>query len=670
MGATTVGALEDELRAFREAGGVVAEHEDFKAAADNPTGSGPAAVSAGGAALKPEETQLSTGADAGPALDLDKVKQNGELLGDFLSDYNEHLESAEKQALLIESDATAEEPLHALYRAFHTLKGVSSFFGLTQITNLAHAAEDLLNLARDGKLVLKEEPFELVLSTLDSLRRIVVGVPDLLSADEAPPADVAAATLIARLRCVVAGGPPVRCGAEGAEGNGSAFTAGTGCEKPAPSGRETVETPLAHEPPGPAERAAPTRAGGGGHEVKETVRVDRGRLDQLIDMIGELVIGESMVRQEVSEKLPDDEVQSVDQLGRTVRELQEMSLSLRMVPIAATFQKMHRIVRDISRKLGKQVRFEVRGEDTELDKTMVDQLSDPLMHMVRNAVDHGIEMPETRVASGKPGEGHVLLQAYLQNGNFYIELTDDGRGLDRRAILDKAEQRGVISPSEAEAMADGDVWQLIFAPGFSTASEVTDVSGRGVGMDVVKRGVEALNGSIEIESASGRGSVFRVRLPLTMAIVDGLSVSLSDDTFIVPLVSVVESIRPQASDIKTIIGRGEVVLVRGATVPLVRLHRVFNRPGRELDPARALVVIVETDGRQLAIMVDELLGQVQAVMKSLESNYRKVPGIAGATILGNGEVAFILDVQGLAKLHAVTRYDRLPAVASTAEGQP
>ena len=607
------------------------------------------------------------------AVDMHILKQNSELISDFLSDCREHLEDAEQHALLMETDTTSEEQLHALYRAFHTIKGVASFVGLTQITELAHAAEDVLNLAREGQLQLTGEPFELVLASLDSLRRLADEVPELLKLDQSPPADEKAIDLIVSLKGVAgsdqanAPAPPPVVVAQPTAPEAVAVEGSTESEcQDANELSETKSEPVSEPTTVPAAQAAPTskastnKGKAAAPEMKETVRVDRSRLDQLVDMIGELVIGEAMVRQEVSERLSGVEVESLAQLGRVVRELQEMSLSLRMVPVAATFQKMHRIVRDVSHKLRKQVRFDVFGEDTELDKTMVDQLGDPLMHMVRNAVDHGIESPEERRAAGKSPEGRVTLKAYLQNGNFYVELSDDGKGLNRDKILSKAVEKGIVDASECEMMNDNDVWMLVFAPGFSTAQVVTDVSGRGVGMDVVKRAIESLNGSIEVDSVCGEGSTFRVRLPLTMAIVDGLTVSLADETFILPLVSVVESVRPQANEIKTVIGRGEIVQVRDETIPLVRLHRVFNRPARNLDPSKALVVILESDGRRFALLVDELLGQVQAVMKSLETNYEKVRGIAGATILGNGEVAFILDVQGIAKLHAKASYGRLP----------
>lgn len=378
---------------------------------------------------------------------------------------------------------------------------------------------------------------------------------------------------------------------------------------------------------------------------RETVRVDRERLDKMINQIGELVIGTSMVEQDWSRFHPDMESSALVQLGKIVRDLQEMSLSLRMVPIAATFQKMTRIVRDLSHRLGRQVRLEMEGEDTELDKTVVDQIGDPLLHMVRNSVDHGIEPPEERVAAGKAPEGRICLKAYHQGGNFIIEIEDDGRGLDRDRILRKAIERGLVS--ESDTLSEDQIFALVFAPGFSTAETVTDISGRGVGMDVVRRNVEALQGSISVRSVKGRGCRVIVRLPLTLAILDGLLVRVATESYVIPLLSVVESIKPGSSDVRSILARGEVISLRGEIVPLIRLDSLLNlRPGlaRNQD---ALLVIVEDQGRKYSLAVDELLGQQQVVIKNLEANFQKVPGVAGATILGDGRVALILDINSL-----------------------
>ncbi len=387
--------------------------------------------------------------------------------------------------------------------------------------------------------------------------------------------------------------------------------------------------------------------------ASETVRVDRLLLDELINQIGEVVIGASMVEQDMLCLANGRTLESMSALGKIVRDLQEMSLGLRMVPIAATFQKMNRVIRDVAKKVGKQIQFVTEGDDTELDKTVVDQISDPLVHMVRNAADHGIETPEERVAAGKPAEGIVKLRAYQQGGNVYIELQDDGRGLNRKRILEKAVERGLVTPEATPT--DSEICNMIFLPGFSTATEVTDVSGRGVGMDVVRRNVEALQGSISIKSIEGQGSRLTVRLPLTLAILDGLLVRLSSEIFVIPLLSVVESICLKPRDIKQIIGVGEVIKLRGEIVPVLRLHRALHiASDSRIDDAlmadSGIVVIVEDQGRRLALKVDELMGQQQVVIKNLETNFRKVPGVAGATILGDGRVALILDVYGVSNL--------------------
>lgn len=380
----------------------------------------------------------------------------------------------------------------------------------------------------------------------------------------------------------------------------------------------------------------------------ETVRVDRDRLDKMINQIGELVIGTSMVEQDWFRFHPDMESAALVQLGKIVRDLQEMSLSLRMVPIAASFQKMTRIVRDLSHRLGKQIHLETEGEDTELDKTVVDQIGDPLLHMVRNSVDHGIELPEERLAAGKSPEGTICLKAYHQGGNFIIEIQDDGKGLDRDRILRKAIERGIVS--EHDNLSDEDIYGLIFEAGFSTAEQVTDVSGRGVGMDVVRRNVEALQGSISIRSQKGKGCRMIVRLPLTLAILDGLLVRVANDSYVIPLLSVVESINQKDRDIKSVLAKGEVITLRGEIVPLLRLDRILNLR-QSHDPTESnLLVIVEDQGRKYSLAVDELLGQQQVVIKNLEANFQKVPGVAGATILGDGRVALILDINGISAL--------------------
>jgi two-component system chemotaxis sensor kinase CheA len=382
-----------------------------------------------------------------------------------------------------------------------------------------------------------------------------------------------------------------------------------------------------------------------------SIRVSVEKVDELINLVGELVIAESMVNQAIG-LIPPSALPAMQEalsiMDRSTRDLQERVMSVRMVPLASVFRRFPRLVRDLAASMNKQIDVVITGEETELDKQMIEQISDPLTHLIRNAVDHGVEAAEQRLSVGKPAAGKVGLHAYHEGGSVVIEVSDDGQGLDCRRIREKAVALGLI---DAETTLDEEhLHALIFAPGFSTAEKVSDVSGRGVGMDVVKRNIESLNGSVGIESTPGAGSIFRIRLPLTMAILDGLAASLNGEIYIFPLLSVVESFRPNAADLKTVSGKGEVIVVRGKPVPLVRLHRIFNCESAITDPSRGLVVIVENQGKQFCILVDDLLGQKQIVMKSIEANYQKIEGISAATILGDGEVAFVLDVPGLSRL--------------------
>jgi two-component system chemotaxis sensor kinase CheA len=371
------------------------------------------------------------------------------------------------------------------------------------------------------------------------------------------------------------------------------------------------------------------------------------KVDQLINLVGELVITQAMIEQRsdgldpmVHQRL----LASVSQLTRNTRALQEAVMSIRMMPMDFVFSRFPRMVRDLASKLGKKVDFITNGAATELDKGLIERIVDPLTHLVRNSIDHGIEMPAARVAAGKSESGRLFLSAAHQGGNIVIEVADDGGGLNRERILAKAQSSGL---PVSENMSDAEVWQLIFAPGFSTAEIVTDVSGRGVGMDVVKRNITQMGGTIDIRSAKGFGTTILISLPLTLAILDGMSIRCGEEIYILPLGFVVESLQPARSDVKDIAGQGRVVKVRGEYLPLIPLHQMFNITPRFTDPAEGILVILETEGRKAALFVDELVGQQQVVVKNLESNYRKVAGISGATILGDGGVALILDVAAL-----------------------
>ena len=380
-----------------------------------------------------------------------------------------------------------------------------------------------------------------------------------------------------------------------------------------------------------------------------TIRVDVKKVDQLINLVGELVITQAMLAQN-SRGLDSGAYQQLlaglADLDRNTRDLQESVMSIRMIPMSIVFSRFPRMLRDLANKLGKKVELVTLGEATELDKGLVEKITDPLTHLVRNSCDHGIEMPADRLAKGKSEHGTITLSASHQGGSIVIEVRDDGRGLSREKILSKAQERGI---EVSEQMSDAEVWQLIFAPGFSTADEVTDVSGRGVGMDVVKRNIAALNGSVEIDSAEGYGMKVSVRLPLTLAIMDGMSVGVGEEVYILPLSSVVESFQVNSDDVSTVAQGSQLVKVRDEYMPVIALEKIFQVPRFDLNKSSNIMVVVEADGSRVALLVDELLGQHQVVVKNLESNYRKVPNVSGATILGDGTVALILDTGGLVR---------------------
>jgi two-component system chemotaxis sensor kinase CheA len=378
-----------------------------------------------------------------------------------------------------------------------------------------------------------------------------------------------------------------------------------------------------------------------------SIRVSIEKVDQLINLIGELVITQAMIEQRSDGLDPMAHQRllgSISQLMRNTRDLQEAVMSIRMMPMDFVFSRFPRMVRDLAAKLGKKVDFITNGAATELDKGLIERIVDPLTHLVRNSIDHGIEMPAARVAAGKTETGRLFLSAAHQGGNIIIEVADDGGGLNRERILEKARQNGL---PVSDNMLDSEVWQLIFAPGFSTAETVTDVSGRGVGMDVVKRNITAMGGTVDIRSAKGFGTTISISLPLTLAILDGMSIRCGDEVYILPLGFVVESLQPAQDDIKDIANRGRVVKVRGEYLPLVALYQMFDIVPRTTVPSEGIIVILESDGRKAALFIDELVGQQQVVVKNLESNYRKVSGISGATILGDGGVSLILDVPAL-----------------------
>ena len=409
-------------------------------------------------------------------------------------------------------------------------------------------------------------------------------------------------------------------------------------------GKPALARVKSSEPANSAASATPRQGDAG------SIRVGTEKIDALINLVGELVITQAMLTQRAADLDPvqyEKLLNGLSQLDRNTRLLQEAVMATRMLPMEAVFSRFPRVVRDLATKLNKQVRLVTVGEQTELDKSVIEKITDPLNHLVRNSLDHGLETAADRIARGKDATGTIRLSASHQGGNIVIEVSDDGRGLDRARILAKAQEKGIAC---SETMADAEVWQLIFAPGFSTAEQVTDVSGRGVGMDVVKRNIQALGGSVDLSSPPGSGTRVIIRLPLTLAILDGMSVAVGEDVYILPLGSVIESLQPLPEQVKRMAGQGTVVRVRNEYLPLMDLREWFGLPGQRRLPQDAIVVIVESEGRKLAMQIDELVGQQQVVIKSLEANYRRVRGVSGATILGDGRVSLIIDVGAIVRL--------------------
>ncbi len=670
-------------------------------------------------ALKQFEPKLLEG-------DLDLVK-------DFIQEATEHLDNCDVHLLTLETDPEEMDALNAVFRAFHTIKGVSGFLGLDEIKQISHEAENLLDRARKKELLLVGDAIDVVFEAVDALKECVEAVRKALTTGEPVIPRENSGELIENIHLVLQGKRATSISREKPKKNkaklgeimvdselisqDSIERALTLQKPPAepvkigeilvkynvisskqfnkvleiqknefpnkPIGEIVVELGFAteediqsalekqkqsNEPPKLGELLVQTGEADAKEiaqslrtqraqslvpqtTVAEAIKVDANRLDQLVDMIGELVIAESMVVREVELQgdMYTDLSRHVGQLDKITRELQLMAMSLRMIPIKSTFQKMARLVRDLSKKTGKLIEFHTSGEDTELDKTVVDKIGDPLVHMVRNSVDHGIESsPEERVKKGKPPIGNIYLRAYHSGGNIHIQVEDDGAGLNREAIIKKAMEQGLIRSEEG--LSDHEVWNLIFEPGFSTAQVVTEVSGRGVGMDVVKKNIEALRGHVDIQSTPGKGTIFTIRLPLTLAIIDGMVVRVGEERYIIPTLSIIISIRPTEKDINTIVGKGEVLSFHGKLINLYRLNRLFNIPNAVEKYTDGTIVVVEVGNAQIGLLVDEILGQQQIVIKSLGDALKGVHGIAGGAIMPDGKVGLILDIAGILKL--------------------
>ncbi|EMV3412338.1 chemotaxis protein CheA [Escherichia coli] len=643
----------------------------------------------------------------------------------FFDEADELLADMEQHLLVLQPEAPDAEQLNAIFRAAHSIKGGAGTFGFSVLQETTHLMENLLDEARRGEMQLNTDIINLFLETKDIMQEQLDAYkqsqePDAASFDyicqalrqlaleakgETPcavtrlsvvaksePQDEQSRSqsprriILSRLKAgevdlleeelghlttltdVVKGADSLSAILPGdiAEDDITAvlcfvieadqITFETVEVSPKISTPPVLKLAAEQAPTGRVEREKTTRS-----SESTSIRVAVEKVDQLINLVGELVITQSMLAQRSSELDPvnhGDLITSMGQLQRNARDLQESVMSIRMMPMEYVFSRYPRLVRDLAGKLGKQVELTLVGSSTELDKSLIERIIDPLTHLVRNSLDHGIELPEKRLAAGKNSVGNLILSAEHQGGNICIEVTDDGAGLNRERILAKAASQGL---TVSENMSDDEVAMLIFAPGFSTAEQVTDVSGRGVGMDVVKRNIQEMGGHVEIQSKQGTGTTIRILLPLTLAILDGMSVRVADEVFILPLNAVMESLQPREADLHPLAGGERVLEVRGEYLPIVELWKVFNVAGAKTEATQGIVVILQSGGRRYALLVDQLIGQHQVVVKNLESNYRKVPGISAATILGDGSVALIVDVSAL---QAINREQRMANTAA------
>ncbi|WP_018983584.1 chemotaxis protein CheA [Salinimonas chungwhensis] len=599
--------------------------------------------------------------------------------GVFFEESQEHLDTMEQLLMALNVQSPDHEQLNSIFRAAHSIKGGSGIFGFSALGEVTHVLENLLDKARTGTFHIDTSTVDLLLETVDILKQILDAYRD-----QDPLPETLIETGKKKLEHVLAGQPAAAqqdsekpddddfgffddedyVSANADTDDFGFFDTETESAQASNAGAEpnnnefgffnTQKTNQVEAPRGVSDSDSTAPKGtansvnnNASHKSSSSIRVNTGKIDALVNQVGELVITQSMlslIGEQIEGALGEKLQSAIAELQRNTREIQESAMSMRMLPINMTFNRFPRVVRDLASRLAKKVELKIEGGATEIDKCMIEKLVDPLTHLVRNSIDHGIELPDIREQSGKAASGTVILRAEQKGGNIVISIIDDGAGLDRQRILEKASENGLVASHD---MPDEDVWPLIFEPGFSTAAQVTDVSGRGVGMDVVKRNIEALGGRIDIESRAGSGSAFYIHLPLTLAIVDGITVAIGDQIFVVPLVNIIESIQPASAQLKRL-GSDTLLHIRDQYWPLVAIHELMDVDDAVTDPTEGIVVLLQSGKQQFGILVDNLLGQQQVVIKSLEQHYRKVPGISGATIMGDGKVAMILDADAIA----------------------
>jgi len=578
--------------------------------------------------------------------------QDESLLRDFITEGLEYIGEIEVNILNLEQEPDNKDYINAIFRPFHSVKGVASFLNLDAIRTLAHDLETLLDKARNEALPVTPELIDLILDGSDTLKAMIGRLRDEIEGREATEL-IDTSDLVRRIKLAEQGADqpkqPKKLGTilveEGVINEEELQAALERSQIPPP--RKLGQTLIAEGIASPKDVSRALRKQAQQVTDSNTIRVDIKKLDDLIDMVGELVITQSMIRQsETLQSLGDRKlVRDISQLASITSELQRSSTVLRMVPIKQTFQRMSRLVRDLAKNTGKLINVVTVGEDTEIDRNMVDEIYNPLVHMVRNAVDHGMEMPEERIRAGKPERGTIRLKAFHRGGNIVIEISDDGRGLNREKIREKALKNGLIGPGDA--LTDQEINRLILLPGFSTAEKITDISGRGVGMDVVKQAVEKLRGKMDIQSVEGKGTTFVTGFPLTMAIIDGMIVKVGGERYILPTVAIRQLIRPDRAAYNCIVGEAETINVMGRLLPLVRLHRLFDIEPVHANPWEATLVVMEGEKRSKCLLVDEILGKEEVVIKNLGESLKRIKGVSGGAILGDGNVGLILDPEGL-----------------------
>jgi two-component system chemotaxis sensor kinase CheA len=588
--------------------------------------------------------------------ELNVYAEDVEMIEEFITESREHLVAIEGKMLELEADSTSSEVINAVFRGFHTIKGLAGFLEFASIQQVAHDVETLLDLARTGKLAISPSVVDVVLESTDYIKREIAGIDRKLKGGAAAPSE-GNADLLLRIRAASTG-EPVSPEASSATPEPPAKPEEDTMEEwPAePAAAQSPEpSPIPEDPRRPTTPAinptevtnpAPVREERRSSDIA-SVRIETAKLDHLMNMVGEMVIAQTLISHNPAFSAIKDTrlMANLAQLTRITADVQKVTTSMRMVPIGLQFQKTARVIRDLSRRAGKQIVMAMSGEDTELDKAIAEELSDPLLHMVRNSVDHGIETAEERLLTCKDRTAHIRLAAYHQSGQIVIEISDDGRGLNKEKILKKATERGIVKPGAQ--LSDSEIFLLIFEAGFSTAEQVTDISGRGVGMDVVRRHVQKLRGRIDIQSEQGVGTTFFLKLPLTLAIIEGLVVVVGDNRYILPIFSITEMFRPRPELLSTVKGKGEMATVRGSLLPIVRLHQRFNLEPRVQELTEGMLVVVESQGKQYCLFVDDLIGKQEVVIKSLGETFKDVVGLAGCAILGDGRVGLILDIDGI-----------------------